>query len=79
MVYEIIDCTLAGLLLPSLLVSIPILELTPPASCTYVEPILQSLCFQIHAWNGGCFYPLPDKNGELMNVATLSPNSFDII
>jgi hypothetical protein len=28
-------------------------------------------------WGG--VYPLPNKNGELMNVATLSPSSFDIM
>src|SRR5712692_11648293 len=29
-------------------------KVTPFFSCTYVEPILQPFCFQIHAWNGGC-------------------------
>jgi hypothetical protein len=46
-----------------------ILELTPSPrqphshpffSCTYVEPILQPLCFDIHPCNGGCTrLPLP--------------------
>jgi hypothetical protein len=47
--------------------TIPILELTPSAhqphsrpffSCTYVEPILQPLCFDIHPCNGGMYTPL---------------------
>src|SRR5712664_696115 len=29
-------------------------EIIPFFSCSYVEPILQPLCFQIHACNGGC-------------------------
>jgi|SRR5258708_390648 len=33
-------------------------EIIPFFSCTYVEPILQALCFHIHACNGGG-YPLP--------------------
>ena len=32
-------------------------KLTPFFSCTYVEPILQPPCFQIHACNGGRVYP----------------------
>src|SRR6266478_1591218 len=28
-------------------------KIPPFFSCTYVEPILQPLCFQTHAWNGG--------------------------
>jgi hypothetical protein len=28
-------------------------KIAPFFSCTYVEPILQPLCFQIHPWNGG--------------------------
>src|SRR5712664_189961 len=28
-------------------------EIIPVFSCTYVEPILQPLCFHIHACNGG--------------------------
>jgi len=48
--------------------TIPILELTPSAhqphshlffSCTYVEPILQPLCFDIHPCNGGVPPPQP--------------------
>jgi hypothetical protein len=48
--------------------TIPILELTPSAhqphshlffSCTYVEPILQPLCFDIHPCNGGDPPPQP--------------------
>src|SRR5260370_36980516 len=32
----------------------PVPEKSDPFfSCTYVEPILHPLCFQIHAWNGG--------------------------
>jgi hypothetical protein len=29
-------------------------KIVPFFSCTYVQPILQPLCFQIHACNGGC-------------------------
>src|SRR5260370_9939484 len=29
----------------------------PLFSYTCVEPILQTFCFQIHAWNGGCVPP----------------------
>jgi len=29
-------------------------KIAPFFSCTYVERILQPLCFQIHACNGGC-------------------------
>src|SRR5229473_4674807 len=29
-------------------------KIPPFFSCTYVEPILQPLCFQIHACSGGC-------------------------
>src|SRR5437667_251026 len=32
-------------------------------SCTYVEPILQPVCFHIHACNGGCT-PLARKNAQ---------------
>ena len=34
-------------------------EIIPFFSCTYVEPILQPLCFQLHACNGGGT-PLPN-------------------
>src|SRR5712664_1095274 len=42
-------------------------KISPFFSCTYVDPILQPVCFQIHACNGGCglnffsaiYYPLP--------------------
>src|SRR5260370_9429118 len=41
-------------------------KIVPFFSCTYVQPILQALCFQIHACNGGGYppgvssaYPLP--------------------
>jgi hypothetical protein len=55
--------------------TIPVLELTPSAhqphprpffSCTYVEPILQPLCFDIHPCNGGV--PLP-------NLPTFKPSN----
>ena len=55
----------------SRLAPIPILGLIPPSylrkpplslSCTYVESILQPVCFHIHAWNGGVGrYPLSTK------------------
>src|SRR5467141_3976993 len=35
-------------------------SLSPLFSCTYVEPILQPICFQVHAWNGRLCTPLPD-------------------
>jgi hypothetical protein len=44
-------------------------KITPFFSCTYVEPIFQPLCFQIHACNGG--YPLPKlPTFEASSVAT---------
>src|SRR5712692_9407734 len=33
----------------------------PFFSCTYAEPILHPLCFQIHAWNGGVYPPSTKK------------------
>src|SRR5260370_90130 len=33
-------------------------KIGPFFSCTYVEPILQPFCFQIHACNGGVYPPL---------------------
>src|SRR5712664_855409 len=46
-------------------------EIIPFFSCTYVEPILQPLCFHIHACNGGG-YPLP-KLPTFQRVSELSP------
>jgi hypothetical protein len=52
----------------------PILEkIVPFFSCTYVEPILQPLCFQIHACNGGWGVPpLREKVEELTSIATFA-------
>src|SRR6266849_1217028 len=53
----------------------PTPEKYPPFfSCTYVEPILQPLCFQTRAWNGG-YPPLHQKKEQLMNTTTVSPTS----
>src|SRR5712664_2259272 len=51
-------------------------KIAPFFSCAYVEPILQPLCFQIHACNGG--YPplpnLPPSNlPTFQRVSELSP------
>src|SRR5260370_34440486 len=63
---------------------IPILGLTPPSSqkeiapffsCTYVERILQPLCFQIHAWNGGVYTPLQQKRDNSWTPQPLAPAS----
>ena len=51
-------------------------KITPFFSCTYVEPIFQPLCFQIHACNGGCT-PAPSCQPSnlppLQRVSELSP------
>src|SRR5712664_413972 len=51
-------------------------KITPFFSCTYVEPILQPVCFQIHACNGGCTPSpscQPSKLPTLQRVSELSP------
>src|SRR5712664_122898 len=48
----------------------------PFFSYTYVEPIFQPLCFQIHACNGGCTPSQscqPSKLPTLQRVSELSP------
>jgi hypothetical protein len=50
----------------------PPYPLSPLLSCTYVEPILQPFCFQVHAWNGG----VPLRRSDLhtfLRVSDLSP------
>src|SRR6266851_2333507 len=54
-------------------------EIIPFFSCTYVEPILQPLCFHIHACNGGG-YPLPKlPTFQRSNVFPSYPLSFHIL
>src|SRR5260370_12550505 len=53
-------------------------KIAPFFSSTYVEPILQPFCFQIHACNGGCT-PLLNvrtfKSASIRRVSGLSPFS----
>src|SRR5258708_11457404 len=54
-------------------------EIIPFFSCTYVEPILQPLCFHIYACNGGG-YPLPKlPTFQRSNVFPSYPLSFHIL
>src|SRR5712692_6234933 len=58
----------------------PILEKeTPFFSCTYVEPILQPLCFQIRACNGGYGVPSDLRPFQRFNDASIYPLSFHVL
>src|SRR5713101_109683 len=48
-------------------------KIGPFFSCTYVEPILQPFCFQIHACNGGVYPPLA------LPLSSAIPSSLDPI
>jgi hypothetical protein len=48
-------------------------KIAPFLSCAYVEPILQSLCFQIHARNGGMPPPRRSDVYTLRRASDLSP------
>src|SRR5260370_33301857 len=48
-------------------------EIIPFFSCTYVEPILQPLCFHIHACNGGVPPPQAANLPTFQRVSELSP------
>jgi hypothetical protein len=49
----------------------------PFFSCTYLEPILQPLCFQVHPWNGG--YGTPSVVCLLVSSPTTYPLSLHIL
>src|SRR5258708_35592421 len=48
----------------------PPYPLSPLVSCTYMEPIFQPFCFQVHAWNGG----VPPRRSDLHTF----PRVFDL-
>src|SRR5712664_1009136 len=56
----------------------PPYPLSPLVSCTYMEPILQPFCFQVHAWNGGV-YPLDVRTSTRFHVFPTYPLSFHIL
>jgi hypothetical protein len=49
-------------------------KITPFFSCTYVEPIFQPLCFQIHACNGGGVPPPQAANLRSFQRCNLFPS-----
>src|SRR5712664_1583412 len=51
----------------------PPYPLSPLVSCTYMEPILQPSCFQVHAWNGGGVPPRRSDLHTFPRVSDLSP------
>src|SRR5713226_2414733 len=51
-------------------------KIAPFFSCAYVEPILQPLCFQIHACNGGCTALLDVQTFKRLGVSSIYPLSF---
>src|SRR5216684_4309714 len=56
----------------------PPYPLSPLLSCTYVEPILQPFCFQVHAWNGGSV-PLDVRTFTRFDAFPTYPLSFRIL